>query len=230
MVAFFPTLYPDELLYSGFARYQIRKGNVGCTIVQRELFGHTPAASVDLPSGLDSLMEGIPADSGYTAEHFILNHTLFPYYAAFLPPERSSKVMTLMKSDKTRGLHSVANVYSCPQPDFIRYCPECFLEDSKFYGEAYWHRSHQLPGVYICPEHNVLLRDSSVQFRRHNRFEYIAPSASNYDNSSLKANTLSKETMEKLALYAIDCRWLLNNNVENHSLNWFRDTYRGLFD
>jgi hypothetical protein len=38
-----------------------------------------------------------------------------------------------------------------------RYCPECAKEDRMRYGEAYWHRIHQLPGLPVCPTHNTLL-------------------------------------------------------------------------
>lgn len=45
---------------------------------------------------------------------------------------------------------------------YMRYCPLCAAIDRKKYGETYWHRKHQLPGVEICLEHRCRLEDSSV--------------------------------------------------------------------
>ena len=49
-----------------------------------------------------------------------------------------------------------------------KYCPKCALRDRECYGEAYWHRVHQLQGVTVCPEHGVPLIESAV---RRNRAE-----------------------------------------------------------
>ncbi|MCB7319888.1 TniQ family protein [Lacrimispora sp. 210928-DFI.3.58] len=39
----------------------------------------------------------------------------------------------------------------------LKVCPECLEEDKRNYGEAYYHLSHHLPGVKICPRHHVTL-------------------------------------------------------------------------
>ena len=36
-------------------------------------------------------------------------------------------------------------------------CPLCMREDKRKYGEWYYHREHQIPGVKCCPYHNVKL-------------------------------------------------------------------------
>ena len=36
---------------------------------------------------------------------------------------------------------------------FLRYCPLCFKEDKQKYGEAYWHKAHQIRGVDVCNKH-----------------------------------------------------------------------------
>lgn len=44
----------------------------------------------------------------------------------------------------------------------LRYCPACAANDREQYGEAYWHRIHQLIGIQVCPVHRCYLMDSSV--------------------------------------------------------------------
>lgn len=38
----------------------------------------------------------------------------------------------------------------------------CLIEDTQKYGEPYWHRMHQIPGVLVCPTHGFVLLDSSI--------------------------------------------------------------------
>ena len=45
---------------------------------------------------------------------------------------------------------------------YLRYCPECVRNDIRKYGETYWHRLVQLPGVQYCPEHGSRIRDSAA--------------------------------------------------------------------
>ena len=91
MLGFFPTLYPGELLYSGIARYQIRSGNLSPKSNIEELFNsRSITATADLPCGLDNLVQNLPSYSSITTESLIQNHTLYPFYAPFLPPKRAS--------------------------------------------------------------------------------------------------------------------------------------------
>jgi hypothetical protein len=41
----------------------------------------------------------------------------------------------------------------------------CVEQDRRQYGETYWHRSHQLPGIELCPEHECRLLSTSVPYR-----------------------------------------------------------------
>ena len=51
---------------------------------------------------------------------------------------------------------------SVTTPRYFRFCPLCLKEDLQEYGEAYWHRLHQTPGVLACPVHAIPLSDSIV--------------------------------------------------------------------
>lgn len=74
-----------------------------------ELFVYI-TATADLPCGLDNLVQNLPPYSSVTANSLIQNHTLYPFYALFLPPKRAKKVRNLMKSNKGRNIHTIAGV------------------------------------------------------------------------------------------------------------------------
>lgn len=107
---------------------------------------------------LQSITEKMPMSE------IIENHTMFPYYGRFLQKERRNRAYTAMI--QTKGNYH--NLLPMPKRKgntdrYLRYCPVCAENDRKQYGEAYWHRIHQLQGVKICSQHRCYLVDSQVQ-------------------------------------------------------------------
>lgn len=226
MLPFFPTPYPDELLYSVFARYAVRAGNTSPKMTMKDLYGiATYSAVVDLPSHIDQLVNNFPTYSKLTAEKLIYNHTLFPFYAPFLPVQRFEMLLTGMRSDYGGNLHSLTGIMAgaFSEPRFLRFCPTCNQYDYKLYGEYYWHRIHQVPGVLVCPEHNLPLLDSTISYRPNNKHEYIPALAEHFKPQSVME--LSELCHKRLYRVAMDCRWLLNHRLNGSSLNYFRDKY-----
>lgn len=164
MIRIFPTPYPDEILYSVFARFADMMCFTDLKDVHRQLFGTASArAVVDLPTRMDAVVARLPGQR-FTCEQLILQHTLYPYYAPFMPKERAERLKDLMCGNGGQGTHTLAGIIASvvQRPSRLRYCPACVLEDREVYGEEYWHRVHQLPGVEVCPKHGVFLVASSV--------------------------------------------------------------------
>lgn len=88
MLTFFPTPYPDEILYSTFARYHMRSANSSIKDTLDDLFGKkTVMSTIDLPSHLYSLCNRIsPTHSSITPEKLLEKHTLYPFYSPFYRP------------------------------------------------------------------------------------------------------------------------------------------------
>ncbi|MGP5011968.1 TniQ family protein, partial [Psychrobacter glacincola] len=49
-----------------------------------------------------------------------------------------------------------SNASRLPSVKYIRYCPQCFNEQFKDYGEWYWSRMWQIPGITCCSKHGSL--------------------------------------------------------------------------
>ena len=41
------------------------------------------------------------------------------------------------------------------------------------YGETYWRRVHQAPGVFICPKHETVLEETMVSVKIQNQHEFF---------------------------------------------------------
>ena len=164
MTVYLPEIYPDELVYSWLARYYIKTGYIRYSFVAEELFQRkTTRPDIEFvnqytTSVLQAMTEKIPM------REVIEKHTMFPYYGRFVPKERRNQAFTAMV--QTKGNYH--NLLPMPKRKknaerFLRYCPICVENDRSQYGEAYWHRIHQLQGVAICSVHRCYLLDSHVE-------------------------------------------------------------------
>jgi Tn7-like transposition protein D/TniQ len=168
MIGFFPDPYPDELLYSSCARYAQRVNYPNKQTAMIDLFGKRGlSAVVDFPTRLKFFLSVI-TNENYSADEIINKNTLFPFYEPFLVETRAKVVreeMTMITDNRIRT-RLATNINQINSPNFLRYCPVCIEIDRKEFGETYWHRIHQIPGISICPEHKCLLIDSSINWNR----------------------------------------------------------------
>lgn len=230
MLSFFPSPYPDELLYSTLARYHIRSGNSSPKITLKELFNDTHTiATVDLPSNLDALINQLPLLSSYTADDFIDNNTLYSFYAPFIPQQRAIVIKNSMKANYGGNIHTRIGIAasSIPMPQFFRFCPECLNQDEREYGETYWHRIHQTPGVLVCPDHGTPLHKSTVPFQGLNQHEYEAASVENCQKNA-SVRDYSPKVLKILSKLAQDIAWLFKNPQSPQVFDWYRQRYLDL--
>ena len=166
MLGAFPELLPDELLYSGFARYQ-EMFNCSTESLKRNLFGtNKVTAVIDLPGYLGAFVERLPSDS-YSVDDLIRHHTMLPYHEPFIPASRTILAREALRDGHTRGVHLLLSAVhsNLPNPPFLRFCESCASDDLSTYGVSYWHRTHQAPGVLVCPIHETALFNSVVERR-----------------------------------------------------------------
>ena len=99
MISFLPEIYPDELVYSWFCRYYVHSGCFTHKMAlddilyrrhnnpSKEFIGHL---SSEAQEKIQSL---------YSLEKLILDHTMFPQYARFLPLERKKNALYHLAHD-----------------------------------------------------------------------------------------------------------------------------------
>lgn len=227
MITFFPVPYEDEVLYSVLARYHVRSGNTSYKATMQDLFSSISVTAVmDLPSNIHNLVNNMPLNSRYTEEYLIKNHTLFPFYSAFLPPERAEQVFQSMKGENGGSIYSRTGIMasSIVLNQYFKFCPVCAKEDKLQYGELYWHRVHQIPGVLVCPKHYVPLYNSQVSVRGYNKCQYRAASEENCVKPGINV-IYADDVFEKLIRLAEDVQVLLNSDFEKRNIEWYKEQY-----
>lgn len=163
MIAYLPEIYPDELVYSWFCRYYVHTGALTHKSALSDMFckrSDTPIKEFigNLNTEIKSKIQEI-----YPIKRLILEHTMFNQYARFIPLAQKKKALYHLEFDYCDTHHLFSILPRAETDRFLKYCPVCAEEDREKYGEAYWHRKHQIRGMQVCYKHGYLLKNSSVK-------------------------------------------------------------------
>jgi hypothetical protein len=177
-ISYFPSLLPDETLHSQLSRFHLLSGNIDARITLDLFFGtHTHLATSLLPSHLDHITRHLPDCLAITKGQLLERSTLLPYYRPFIPQERLKWCEELSGGANAGplkiGMGMAASRVGGGNP--FRLCRSCVTEDMQQFGVAYWHRTHQLPGVYTCASHALPLMQPDAFFRHRARVSLFLP-------------------------------------------------------
>jgi hypothetical protein len=168
MLGFFPIPYPDEIFYSTLSRYHTYSPNKKTFNSIIDLFGKQVMINVWWQGNLSVLKDRFPVLC-YLDEKIIINqHTLLPLFSLFMEKKRAEEMInTSVNPEEEKGLlRSLVGVQGLLDKS-LYYCCSCIEKDKENYGEAYWHRIHQVPGVYVCPYHGEILMKYEVKTTNH---------------------------------------------------------------
>lgn len=227
MTTFFPTPYKGETFYSTISRYHIYSGNLTSKDTLRDLFNTTSVtAGRELPANIDLLLKNIPNNHSFTTNDIIFNNTLYKYYTCFLTKEKADYIYNLMANGN--GSLIFASLGMCGNKmknDFsLKYCPECVKSDRSVFGEAFWHLNHQIPGIFICPNHMCKLYICKKSTEVKNRQEYLNLefSIGNNDKSIVGFNNMMIEHQER---FIMNLNKIMNEKYQFKEMNFFREYY-----
>lgn len=168
---------PDETFYSVCSRQHLILGSFTPSDTLAWLFGSTAATTChDLPYNLGALNAAARAAWGDT--HSIINkHTILPFFLPFRAEEHALQARHAMEGPQLGSLKSrlglLAGRFGAEHP--LKACTSCMAADHAEHGVAYWHLSHQYPGVVVCPVHQEMLRESCFNRQWSGRFQWVLP-------------------------------------------------------
>jgi hypothetical protein len=230
MIQAFPDLYPDELMYSGYARYSYRVGYPNLKNVTNELFSSRHIiASIPFASHLQYFVAHQPRADRFTTASLIAEHTLLPFYNPFLPQDRIQQLQMDICGMNGPGVYMRVGLMASivPSPQYLQYCPECAKEDQMRFGEMYWHRHHQIPGVSVCHIHKVWLDQSNVQVHnRKTRHKFISAEETLRSLSPARPIDTSFRFHDILLFLANGASWLLRQRNLSPGLEFLCAAYK----
>lgn len=220
MIAYFPEIYPDELLYSQLARYYVQSGYIAYRYAAEDLYiNKTVRPDMEFLNKFSDdaylkITQSIPIET------IVEKHTMFPYYGRFLPVERRNNAFQSLVT--MQG--NYRNVLVIPRRKtaenrYIRYCPLCAVDDRKHYGETYWHRKHQMYGVDICNIHGCYLKESDLIIS--GKASPMLVTAEEFISNSSEITMCENELERKFVRYVAE--------VFNSNINMKSDVFAGDF-
>ena len=154
-----PRLYPDEFLSSGLVRF-CRWYSLRFKVFAREVL-HLP----QLRANFLSIWPLAPIAPFYkvSPEQLLWEHTTFPYATGFVTGESYE----LARRAALHGGQGMGHLLAVMQNGSFglatrKLCLRCVEEDLAQFGETYWHRAHNLPGVWMCAKHRCSLVSSQL--------------------------------------------------------------------
>lgn len=108
----------------------------------------------------------------YPLDKLVLEHTMYPQYARFIPLEQKKTALYRLAHDNCDAHHLFCVLPRSEGEQYLRFCPLCAEDDRKTYGETYWHRKHQIRNMSICTKHRCRLVESGVLAKSEQSFTF----------------------------------------------------------
>lgn len=211
---FLPEARPDELLYSRVVRFHELIGGGPAKDTLARLFDNGFAiCSSGLPNRIGALTAYF--NNAESSDDILEQNTLLPYYRPFLNPVQVRVLRQNMMLSDARGMKSVVGLLASRLGAFnaLRLCLHCMRADEREFGVAYWHRSHQAPGVLVCPIHGDPLLDASIMVSL-SRHSLVLPRAAQ-GIANCTAGNFSEEVLAGLRELAAATSYVLDANLPN---------------
>lgn len=162
MTGFVPSIYPDELVYSWFCRYYVHSGYTASrTALEDLLYNRHCNPSKEFIGHLNPEMEQVIKNM-YPIDKLVTEHTMFPQYARFIGLSKKKEALYKLEHSYCDA-HQLFSILPRSEEDkYLKYCPICASSDRKQYGEAYWHRNHQIRNMALCVRHKCKLINSKI--------------------------------------------------------------------
>lgn len=161
MIAYFPELYEDELVYSWFARYFAHMYPSYTNALEDLLENRNIRTDVEFINRLSEDTKAV-ISKRISMERLILDYTMFPYYR-FSGNERLTHALKSMSEGE--DVHKLLPISkgSVAHVHYLKYCPLCVLEERNAYGEAYWTRDAVMRNINICVKHKCRLKNTDIK-------------------------------------------------------------------
>lgn len=215
MIAYFPELYEDELLYSLFARYYAKSGIISYVHATEFLFENkSQHPSIEFINKLSKEALDVLCRQK-SLEEIIMKHTMFPWYVRFFDKERRDKAFEALKKMENNA-YNLVGVYKTKENRFLRYCPLCAKRDREIYGETYWRRAHQIAEVNICHIHRCKLISTDILLYTELNTKYkVAEMEIRYDDEiEISENELECELAEYITrVFHSDINYLNESTI-----------------
>jgi len=163
---------PDELLWSALNR-TCRRFGLSVWIVLR-LLNFRPCTCPTFFQS--SRIVGLDWPTSLSTSELLFQHSCFAYITAFYDRYGLDAALgaALSEGKDAMKFERSTRIMSHFVP-YRRFCTACVRADKDKFGTAYWHRSHNIPGVALCLIHDRILHESTIKTTGKSDWNYEVP-------------------------------------------------------
>lgn len=201
-----PDWLPDETLFSWASRYHQISGARLPAQTCLALFGKPRQGyQHDFPSPLIPFVHATQGRFGDT-RLIARTRTILPFYLSHRDLNIADAAYAALSEPNSGMLKYQLGIltsrFRANHP--LKACHQCMSEDEHRYGTPYWHMQHQLPGVWICPQHGLLLLTCTTKSTGLERFAWVLPNKGQLISRHGQELSLnSKQALRQLAHLSI---------------------------
>lgn len=123
MIVYLPEIYPDELVYSWFCRYFVHSGYISHKMALQDiLYKKCNNPSKEFIGHLNPEMEQTIKQL-YSIDELIIQHTMYPQYARFIPLEQKKLALYHIGYDFCDVHHLFTVLPRTESEQNLRHCP-----------------------------------------------------------------------------------------------------------
>ncbi|EGQ8496071.1 transposase [Vibrio alginolyticus] len=163
-----PNALPDESLHSRICRY-LSTCEYSTEQALELLTGDSRGA---IHPYLTSNLHFLAQATSESSKVFLSRQTLRSLFSYYLPQYRKT-IENVAASTNEVIRASQLSTFREKDTLSVKYCPVCAKNDLHEYGVAYWHLSHQIPGVEACSAHSSWLVHQELPSRNHVRCHFL---------------------------------------------------------
>lgn len=197
---------PDETLFSLCSRFHYLTGHLTAAKTCQQLFGHSQQGTQhDLPARLDYFAR-ISGGLLGSAESIARTRTLLPFYLPFHDARMVSNAISAMRGGGIGSLKFrlglLTSRFRANHP--LKACASCIKGDIGALNTSYWHLTHQIPGIWVCPTHKELLLVAQQKHTGVGRFLWYLPNQTDLIPALLSpASDTLKARLQKVSEFAL---------------------------
>jgi len=140
--------------------------------------------------------------------------------------ERANQVIKGMVDDDSRGVlgrigSNTGNIFN-KEERIVKVCKECLENGKADYGEVYLHRTHQVPGNFLCIKHKTPLSYFSASNVKRN-YDINLDSLWNAELASFQIN---HNLVKYFTSLGEDVEFVTNGGLSNFSIDTVKQRYR----
>lgn len=132
-----------------------------------------------------------------SAEEIIRERTVLPFYFPYRPAVDAENAMSAVAMGGLGGIKGklgiLASRFGASHP--LKACHLCMLQDLDVHKVSYWHRDHQWPGCWICPDHGCTLQFARAKVNTAGRFHWYLPADVTFSPGGMPSGCVTTTAM-----------------------------------